>query len=76
MMKRYANRSGDSGVVAYAIGPGSITVRFRGGRVYEYTDERPGPDFVAAMIVLARGGRGLSSFISEHVRERYARRLR
>ncbi len=75
-MKRYANRSGDAGVVAYATGPGWIAVRFRGGRVYEYTDERPGPEFVAAMTVLARAGRGLSGFISEHVRDRYARRLR
>lgn len=74
-MKRYANRSGDSGVVAYAIGPGSITVRFRDGGTYLYDGRLPGAAAVAEMQRLAVAGRGLSGYISQHVRGRYARKL-
>lgn len=75
-MKRYANLSGASGVVAYAIAPGSITLRFQDGGTYLYDASAPGAAAVAEMQRLAIGGRGLSSYVSRHVRERYARKLR
>lgn len=74
-MKRYANLGGDSGVVAYAIAPGQITVRFRSGETYVYDSSAPGAAAVAEMQRLALAGRGLSGYISQHVRERYARKL-
>lgn len=74
-MKRYANLSGDSGVVAYAIAPGQITVRFRGGDTYVYDASAPGAAAVAEMQRLAAAGRGLSSYISQHVRQNYAHKL-
>ncbi|KQP21701.1 hypothetical protein [Pseudorhodoferax sp. Leaf267] len=75
-MKRYANLGGDSGVVAYAIAPGRITVRFRGGETYVYDASAPGALAVAEMQRLALAGRGLSTYISQHVRENYARKAR
>ena len=74
-MQRYANRSGHSGVVAYELGPGSITVKFAGGERYLYDADSPGADHVARMRALARDGQGLSTYISQHVREHYARKL-
>jgi hypothetical protein len=74
-MQRYANLGGDSGVVAYAIAPGQITVRFRHGPAYVYDASAPGPGAVAEMQRLARAGRGLSTYISQQVRDRYARKL-
>lgn len=74
-MQRYANRSGESGVVAYQIGKDSITVEFSGGARYLYTAESAGAATIESMRKLAAEGRGLSTFISQHVHDRYARRL-
>ena len=74
-MERYKNLSGNSGVSGYAIGPDYIDVAFAGGDRYRYDGQRPGPRDVEAMKRLARKGRGLSTYISTHVRERYARKL-
>jgi hypothetical protein len=38
-----------------------------------YDHSRPGPEHVARMQELARGGRGLSTYISQHVQKAYAR---
>ncbi|KQW45544.1 MULTISPECIES: hypothetical protein [unclassified Roseateles] len=75
-MHRYANRSGDSGVVAYGLGPGWITVEFAEGHVYLYDQGKPGAAAVGEMQRLAQAGRGLSSYISRAVRQNYAKRLR
>ena len=74
-MHRYNNRSGESGVVAYDIDHDSITIQFSGGERYLYTDRSAGADNIAKMQELAREGRGLSTFVSQHIRNRYARKL-
>lgn len=74
-MQRYANRSGHSGVVAYELGADSITVKFTGGDRYLYTQDSAGAVHIARMRELAENGRGLSTYISQHVRDRYARKL-
>lgn len=74
-MQRYTNRNGDSGVVAYELGKHSITVQFKGGDRYLYNEGSTGADHIARMHALATEGRGLSTYISQHVRERYARKL-
>jgi hypothetical protein len=75
-MQRYRNLSGHSGVLAYEIGEGSITVKFTGdgSPCYLYNEEHPGPAAVQEMQRLARAGKGLTTYISQHVREDYARR--
>ncbi len=74
-MQRYANRSGHSGVVAYELGVDSITVKFTGGDRYLYTEDSAGAVHIARMRELAESGRGLSTYISQHVRDRYTRKL-
>lgn len=74
-MQRYRNHSGESGVVAYDIDAGSITVEFRNGERYLYTEDSAGGANIARMQELAQAGRGLSSFISQHVHDRYERKL-
>ncbi|MDB5942794.1 MAG: hypothetical protein JWQ13_2360 [Ramlibacter sp.] len=63
-MKPYKNVSGDSGVVAYAIGADFIDVAFKGGARYRYSNRSAGKDKVEAMKLLAAAGRGLSTFIA------------
>jgi len=74
-MHRYKNINGESGVVAYDIGRRSITVEFRSGERYLYTDESAGADNITEMQRLATLGSGLSTYISQIVRERYAQKL-
>ena len=74
-MHRYRNNSGESGVVAYDIDADSITIQFTGGDRYLYTERSAGAENIARMQELAREGRGLSTFVSQHIRSRYARKL-
>ena len=88
-MHRYRNTSGESGVVAYEIGKDSdgkgsdgkdsdtdsITIQFTGGERYLYTARSAGAENIAKMQELAREGRGLSTFVSQHIRSRYAKKL-
>jgi hypothetical protein len=74
-MQRYKNQSGESGVVAYDIGDRSITIQFSGGDRYLYTVESAGAANIAEMQRLARAGRGLATFISQVIRQRYAHKL-
>ena len=75
-MQRYANLSGNSGVVAYELSTEGIVVKFVDGWKYEYTRRSAGADTIATMRRLAASGRGLSGFISRHAREAYARKFR
>jgi len=74
-MQRYGNQSRESGVVAYDIDAGQIIVQFRNGDRYLYTEDSAGAANIAKMQALAKAGRGLSSFISQHVHDRYARKI-
>jgi hypothetical protein len=74
-MQRYGNQSRESGVVAYDIDAGRIIVQFRNGDRYLYTEDSAGAANIATMQALARAGRGLSTFISQHVHDRYARKI-
>ena len=74
-MKRYANRSGDSGVQAYRTTADAIFVKFvNRDAPYEYSSKgRAGPQRVARMKALAEAGQGLSTFISRHAHDLYER---
>ena len=74
-MHRYRNTSRESGVAAYDIDTDSITIQFTGGDRYLYTERSAGAENIAKMQELAREGRGLSTFISQHIRSRYAHKL-
>lgn len=74
MLTRYENRAGNSGVVAYEIRSDGIRVKFLDGRIYTYTYRSAGRENVEHMKLLARSGRGLSGFISTHVRELFSAR--
>ena len=73
-MPRYANLSGNSGVVAYQAGADSITVEFVNGQKYLYNYQSAGPANVETMKKLAAQGQGLSAFISAVVKNVYAER--
>ncbi|HVR82541.1 MAG TPA: hypothetical protein VHF02_10740 [Luteimonas sp.] len=75
-LHRYPNLGGQSGVVAYAARRNAIAVEFTDGKVYLYSYEVPGRHHVERMKSLADEGIGLSTYISRHVGNRFAARLR
>ena len=75
-MHRYGGNKRRSGVQGYEIGPESIDVEFSSGWVYRFSYQRPGASRVERMKQLAESGRGLSTFISKHVKNRFESRRR
>ncbi len=76
MVCRYRNLGGNSGVRTYEITVESIAVGFHDGSVYDYTYQSAGAHNIEHMKVLAERGRGLSAFINERVKFRYATKRR
>ena len=72
----YRKTGGDTGVVRYALENGAIHVQFRDGTVYVYDNAATGHTHVSAMQGLAVAGSGLSTYISQNVHDRYARKYR
>jgi hypothetical protein len=73
MMQPYPNLSNGSGVSAYEIGADYIIVQFHRGRPYRYSYASAGEHHVERMKELAASGRGLSTYISQHVHNQYER---
>lgn len=73
-LQPYGNRHGGSGVRAWAITGDTLSVEFVDGAVYDYRRQDIGSRLFTAACAAARAGRGLSSCISRHLRERYAAR--
>jgi hypothetical protein len=75
-MERYKNSGGNSGIRSYEISADSIVIEFSDGGRYLYNYQRTGSDNVERMKSLAVNGRGLNSFISTVIKQRYASKLR
>jgi len=70
-MKRYKNLEGHSGVTGYEIAPDAIAVQFNHDAVYRYTYASAGKHIIEKMKQLATTGKGLSSYISQTVKEKF-----
>lgn len=75
-MHPYRNLSGTSGVVAFEPGDQHIDIEFQDGHRYRYDYTKPGRWEVESMKAIAQTGKGLATFINQHVRERFAAKLR
>ncbi len=72
----YQRRNPKAGVVNYELLDGAIILEFADhNNRYLYNTEAPGPEAVVEMKRLAASGRGLTTYINQHVRERYAAKL-
>jgi hypothetical protein len=71
-MRRYRDNTGNSGVVAYEIGDDFILVQFRDSdKIYWYSYRSAGKRHVDRMKILAEQGAGLSTYVSQHVKDKY-----
>lgn len=71
-MVPYKNNHGSSGVAGYDLFEDAIVVYFRNGVWYRYDNTTPGASHVVAMKQLAALGRGLSTYISQRIRQAFA----
>jgi hypothetical protein len=67
----------DAGVVFYAIEQDAIALRFAGDDRHFYVDSYyvPGAPHVARLKELAQAGHGLTTYVNQHIRDRYAAKL-
>ncbi|OYQ37347.1 hypothetical protein CHU92_08405 [Flavobacterium cyanobacteriorum] len=75
-MKKYKNKEGNSGVTGYEAGNDNIKVEFGHGAVYLYTYASAGKRIIDKMKELAEEGQGLSTYISQQVKDKYEARIK
>lgn len=75
-MKRYEDITGTSGITAYEIKDESITIEFSRGSVYIYTYSSTGKRNIEKMKKLALAGKGLSTYISRNIKDKYETKIR
>lgn len=74
-MQPYKNANRDTGVVAYETGDNGIVVQFRDDSVYLYTIKSVGVAAVNKMKSLAKKGKGLTTYINQHVKDKYEKKI-
>jgi len=76
MKSPYQTHNPKSGVRNYELLNDAIILEFTDHKSrYLYNAQAPGPEHVAAMKHLAIGGKGLTTYINQHVRENYAAKV-
>jgi len=71
----YKNISQKSGVKAYAIEPEGIKVEFENDGTYLYTYKSAGKAAIEKMKKLAQSGKSLSTFISQKIKDKFAKKI-
>ena len=75
-MKKYKNKEGNSGVTAYEAGIDNIKIEFGHDAVYLYTYASAGKRIIDRMKELAEEGKGLSTYISQKVKDKYEAKIK
>jgi hypothetical protein len=75
-MQPYKNVAENSGVIAYEIGDDFILIEFQDESVYLYDYKSTGKANIEQMKILALTGEGLTTFINQHIREHYTKKLK
>ena len=73
-MQKYENKNGNSGVKCFEISETFISVQFVSkSKIYKYSYSSAGKLHIEKMKELALNGKGLSSYISKHVKYKYVK---
>jgi len=75
-MHSYRSLNHNTGVIAYENGSGHIAVQFKDGTVYLYTNKSAGEKAIKQMKKLAEAGAGLTTYINQHVKDRYEAKIK
>ncbi len=74
-MKRYKNKSGNSGIAAYQLLDDGIIIQFNDQSQYLYNHASCEKKTIQAMKKLAAEGIGLTTYTNQHVREKFAEKI-
>jgi hypothetical protein len=75
-MTTYNDATGTSGITAFNSNNDSITIEYKNGSAYQYSEQVAGSANVGYMKTLAASGQGLNSFINKHLTKAQAVRVR
>jgi hypothetical protein len=75
-MTNYNDATGTSGITAFQSNNDSITIEYKNGSAYQYSDQTTGSANVGYMKSLAASGQGLNSFINKSLTKAQAVRVR
>jgi hypothetical protein len=64
-----------TGVTGYELTDNGIILRFKDGELYLYDDVKPGKQNVEQMKRLGERGKGLTTYVNQHVRDNYRRKI-
>lgn len=67
----YRHTSGDTGIKAYEIIDDGIIIKFKDDRTYRYTYKSAGRLCIEIMKGHAKKGVGLTTYINQHVKDKY-----
>ena len=65
--------SGRGGITVYKILPKGIVLKFQNKDLYLYDYLKPGKQHVDQMKILAKEGKGLTTYVNQYVRSNYER---
>jgi hypothetical protein len=74
--KRYKNAGGKSTVAHYELEKDAVNIKFTNNSSYRYTNQSAGSENIAKMKTLALAGKGLGTFITATVKDRFERKIR
>ena len=72
---KYKDLSGSGGVTGYKFVPKGIILQFKFNELYLYDESKPGKEHVEQMKILAERGEGLTTYVNQHVRNNYKKKL-
>ena len=75
-LKKYKGISGNNGITSYKILGKGIVLEFRYKDLYLYDYTKPGKKHVEQMKILAEGGKGLTTYVNQNVRDNYKEKIR
>ena len=75
-MTTYNDATGTSGITAFTSNNDSITIEYKNGSAYQYSDHTASSANVGHMKSLAVSGQGLNSFINKNLTKDQAVRVR
>ena len=73
---KYKNLSGKSTVAKFELKKDGIKIRFTDHSIYNYTNQSADPANISKMKELAVAGKGLGTFITSNVADRFQRKIK
>ena len=74
-LKKYKDLSGGSGVTGYKFVPHGIILQFKHKELYLYDESKPGRHHLEQMKILAKKGKGLTTYVNQNIRDNYKEKL-